>query len=231
VLYDLGCGDGRICIEAAESRGAKACGVEIEENLADKFRRRVAAKGLESKVSVVHGDLRDLDLSDATVLVMYLLPEAMGDIAQSHLLPFLRRGRRCTPPPPVTTRLAGDEETPHHCDSSSSAVLSERGVKEGGRCTPPRGTTPLAGDEETPHQCDSSSAVLPEGGVDEGEGGSVGGRRGRSGSARGAKPFPRIVCNTWGIPGATAVREAGVGMYGGVKLRLFTHESLPVDAA
>ena len=62
--------------------------------------------------------------------------------------------------------------------------------------------------------------------MDEVEEGSVGGR---GGSARCEKPF-RIVCNTWGIPGATAVREAGVGMYGGVKLRLFTHESLPVDA-
>lgn len=142
-----------------------------------------------TQVSVVHGDLRDLDLSDATVLVMYLLPEAMGDIAQSHLLPFLRRGR----------------------------------------CAPPRGeATSLAGDEETSHDCGDSSAVLPEGGVDEGEGESVGGRGRTGSSARCEKPF-RIVCNTWGIPGATAVREAGVGMYGGVKLRLFTHESLPAD--
>eukprot|EP00752_Nemacystus_decipiens_P003534 g3260.t1 len=96
VLYDLGCGDGRICIEAAESRGARACGVEIEEDLADKFRRRVSARGLESKVTVVHGDLRDVDLSDATVVVMYLLPEAVAGLAQSHLLPLLRRGRVCS---------------------------------------------------------------------------------------------------------------------------------------
>lgn len=44
------------------------------------------------QVSIVHGDLRDVDLSDATVVVTYLLPQAMEDIAQSHLLPLLRRG-------------------------------------------------------------------------------------------------------------------------------------------
>ncbi|CAM9126172.1 unnamed protein product [Choristocarpus tenellus] len=93
VLYDLGCGDGRICIEAAESCGATACGVEIEEDLANKFRKRVACKGLSSKVTVVQGDLRDQDLSDATVIVTYLLPAAMEELAGTVLIPLLRKGK------------------------------------------------------------------------------------------------------------------------------------------
>ncbi|CAM9299775.1 unnamed protein product [Ectocarpus sp. 4 AP-2014] len=202
VLYDLGCGDGRICIEAAESRGAKACGVEIEEDLAEKFRRRVAAKGLDSKVSVVHGDLRDVDLSDATVVVMYLLPDAMADIAQSHLLPLLRRGHGT----PATTSktsfpLPGDPETQR---------IEGQTVKSGG--------APRA----------DNQAVSTRGGGGEGSLNSGCGNAG-GGVGGGMKPC-RIVCNTWGVPGATAVREAGVGLHGGVKLRLFTHASLPSAA-
>ncbi|CAM9752931.1 unnamed protein product [Ectocarpus sp. 6 AP-2014] len=205
VLYDLGCGDGRICIEAAESRGAKACGVEIEEDLAEKFRRRVAAKGLDSKVSVVHGDLRDVDLSDATVVVMYLLPDAMADIAQSHLLPLLRRGHGT----PATTTTTTTAPFPLPGDSETQRVERETVESEG---------APGA----------DNQAVSTRGGEEEGrlnggcgnDGGGVGG---------GMKPC-RIVCNTWGVPGATAVREAGVGLHGGVKLRLFTHASLPSAA-
>ena len=196
-------------------------------------------------MTVVHGDLRDVDLSDATVLIMYLLPAAMGDIAQSHLIPFLRRGR-CNAPPRGKTSLAGHEETPHHCgspprettylpgdreiphDCDSSAIISGEGVAQGGEGSAgdkgrPQGNKTLAEDEETLHRCDSSAVTL-KGKMEEGVGrGSAGDLGQPSGEA---KPF-RIVCNTWGIPGATAVREAGVGMYGGVKLRLFTHESLP----
>ncbi|CAM9773050.1 unnamed protein product [Ectocarpus fasciculatus] len=206
VLYDLGCGDGRICIEAAESRGAKACGVEIEEDLADKFRRRVAAKGLESKVSVVHGDLRDVDLSDATVVVMYLLPDAMADIAQSHLLPLLRRGHG-TPATTATSPLPGDSATQRGTAGREEAVVEGRTVdSEGAPGVDNQVVSTERGNEEGRRRGDGGS-----------DGGGVGGSM---------KPC-RIVCNTWGVPGATAVREAGVGLHGGVKLRLFTHASLP----
>ncbi|CAM9285387.1 unnamed protein product, partial [Hapterophycus canaliculatus] len=186
-------------------------GVEIEEDLADKFRRRVAARSLESKVSVVHGDLRNLDLSDATVVVMYLLPEAMADIAQSHLLPLLRRGGpheqqqqrqrpERTPPtdPPPPLSLSGDSGTKNSdtCGSSSRS----RGVQ--------------------------ANLCRARVGAGEGVGVVVG-----EGEREGGELRPcRIVCNTWGIPGATAVREAGVGLHGGVKLRLFTHASLAEGA-
>uniref|UniRef100_M4BRJ3 Methyltransferase domain-containing protein n=1 Tax=Hyaloperonospora arabidopsidis (strain Emoy2) TaxID=559515 RepID=M4BRJ3_HYAAE len=81
VLFDLGCGDGRICIEAAKRFGARARGVEIEEFLIERFRRLVAVKDLQQLVSVSHGDLLEEDLSDATVIVTYLLPEALEQLS------------------------------------------------------------------------------------------------------------------------------------------------------
>ncbi|KAG9402279.1 hypothetical protein AC1031_006907 [Aphanomyces cochlioides] len=77
VVFDLGCGDGRICIAAARQHGASAVGVEIEEPLITKFKERIGRYKLEDKVQVVHGDLMETDLTRATVIVTYLLPEAL----------------------------------------------------------------------------------------------------------------------------------------------------------
>lgn len=81
MLIDLGCGDGRICIEAARQFGARARGVEIEEFLIDRFQQLIDSNQLQDRVSVSHGDLLKEDLSDATVIVTYLLPEAMDELA------------------------------------------------------------------------------------------------------------------------------------------------------
>lgn len=82
VLFDLGCGDGRICIEAAVRYGCNSCGVEIEKRLADKFMEMVRIKDLFEKVTVVNGDLRSVDLRRATVIVIYLLPDAFPQIEE-----------------------------------------------------------------------------------------------------------------------------------------------------
>ena len=91
VIYDLGCGDGRICIEATERYGCISYGVEIEENLILRFRESISLKNLCDKVHVVHGDLRDIDITHATVIFLYLLPEAIQMI-ESKLINALRRG-------------------------------------------------------------------------------------------------------------------------------------------
>lgn len=85
-LFDLGCGDGRICIEAARLYGCAAVGCEIEEDLVAKFRRNVLARGLEGRVRVLSADLRDVDVSGASIVVLYLLPEAVAE-----LTPMLQR--------------------------------------------------------------------------------------------------------------------------------------------
>lgn len=90
-FYDLGCGDGRICIAATTRFSCFSVGVEIEEYLIEKFNISVSSLGLESKVKVVHGDLQLIDLEDASVISIYLLPEAI-ELIREKLLHALTRG-------------------------------------------------------------------------------------------------------------------------------------------
>ena len=91
VLFDLGCGDGRICLEASKSFQCRSVGCEIEEKLITAFQKSVADAHLEDKVTIVHGDLLELDLSQATVIVLYLLPEAV-ELIKPKLIDCLLRG-------------------------------------------------------------------------------------------------------------------------------------------
>ena len=75
-LVDLGSGDGRIVIAAAE-RGALAHGVEIDPALVLRAGARARAAGVADRTAFVEGDLFEADLSGATVLTLYLFPEAM----------------------------------------------------------------------------------------------------------------------------------------------------------
>lgn len=74
VVYDLGCGDGRIVITAAKQFGAKGTGVDINpERIKDANENAKKAK-VTDKVKFVEGDLFEQDFSDATVVTLYLLP-------------------------------------------------------------------------------------------------------------------------------------------------------------
>lgn len=72
-VYDLGSGDGRILIAAAEQFGAKAVGIEINPTLVAETRRRVEELGLSALVTVQQAHLLEADLSPATVVTVYLL--------------------------------------------------------------------------------------------------------------------------------------------------------------
>jgi len=93
LLYDLGCGDGRICLAAAKKFGCRAKGVEIEEKLIRRFDEGIQKAGLGELVTAMHCDLRTVDISDATVVVLYLLPESI-EIIKEKLIECLSRG--CT---------------------------------------------------------------------------------------------------------------------------------------
>jgi mannose-6-phosphate isomerase-like protein (cupin superfamily) len=80
-LFDLGCGDGRIPLRAASRFGCRGTGVECEAKEAAQFREYIARSGLGAQVQCVQGDLREVDLSAASIIVTYLLPDAMMDIA------------------------------------------------------------------------------------------------------------------------------------------------------
>ena len=93
VLFDLGCGDGRICILASKLFGCKSVGCEIEDVLVEKFRANVARTATEELVTIVHDDLRSLDLSTATIIIIYLLPESISELEPA-LVEAINRG--CT---------------------------------------------------------------------------------------------------------------------------------------
>jgi SAM-dependent methyltransferase len=73
-VIDLGSGDGRIVIAAAK-RGAQALGIDIDPSLVEKARNNAAAAGVADRAKFAAQDLFDTDLSRATVVTMYLLPE------------------------------------------------------------------------------------------------------------------------------------------------------------
>ena len=75
LVYDLGAGDGRIPIVAAKQFGARAVGIEYNPEMAELARRNVNRAGVESRASIITGDIFVEDFSKATVVTMYLLPE------------------------------------------------------------------------------------------------------------------------------------------------------------
>jgi ribosomal protein L11 methylase PrmA len=76
LLYDLGSGDGRIVIAAAKRYGAKAVGFEIDPALVTLSRRNIREAGVEHLAEIRQEDVRNVDLSPASVVTMYLYPSA-----------------------------------------------------------------------------------------------------------------------------------------------------------
>jgi SAM-dependent methyltransferase len=76
VLYDLGCGDGRIVITAAKKYGARGVGVDIDPERIRESLRGAKEAGVEELVEFRLEDATKTDLSEATVLALYLLPES-----------------------------------------------------------------------------------------------------------------------------------------------------------
>jgi predicted RNA methylase len=71
VVYDLGSGDGRVVITAAQKFGALAVGVELLPDLCRKTEARIKALGLEDRVRMVEGSALHVDLSPANVVTMF----------------------------------------------------------------------------------------------------------------------------------------------------------------
>ena len=74
-LIDLGSGDGRIVIRAAQKYGARGTGIEIDPSLIARSLANAQAAGVAGRVNFLAQDLFDADLSGASVITMYLLPE------------------------------------------------------------------------------------------------------------------------------------------------------------
>jgi cyclopropane fatty-acyl-phospholipid synthase-like methyltransferase len=72
VVYDLGSGDGRIVITAAKKYGARGVGIDIDSDRIDESRRNAKEAGVAALVEFRRGDILQADVSNATVVTMYL---------------------------------------------------------------------------------------------------------------------------------------------------------------
>ncbi len=93
VVYDLGCGDGRIVIAAAREFGARAVGVEIDPAPLRMAVYQARRAGVESRVRFVRGDLFDTDISEASVVTLFLF-ESLNRRLLPKLLKELKPGTR-----------------------------------------------------------------------------------------------------------------------------------------
>ena len=74
VLYDLGCGDGRIVVTAAKQRGARGTGIDIDPTRIAEAKENAKKAGVSDRAQFRVGDLFKTDFSTATVVTLYLLP-------------------------------------------------------------------------------------------------------------------------------------------------------------
>lgn len=93
VFFDLGAGDGRTVIMAAKDFGARAVGVELREDLAKRALSTVYEEGLQDRVTIVNGDMFNVDLTSADVVFLYLTTSANEKI-KPKLEVELRTGAR-----------------------------------------------------------------------------------------------------------------------------------------
>jgi SAM-dependent methyltransferase len=122
VLYDLGCGDGRIVVTAAKRYGIKATGFDIDPERIQESRDNVRKSGVEDRVTITQGDLFEADLNPASVVTLYLLPTL--NVRLMPKLRSLKPGTRIVshdfdmkgakPTKVVTVRTDDDDENGEH---------------------------------------------------------------------------------------------------------------------
>jgi SAM-dependent methyltransferase len=113
-VYDLGCGDGRIVITAAQKYNARAVGIDIDPKRIAEATANAKAAGVTKTVSFIEGDLFDADIAPATVVSLYLLTR-LNEKLKPKLLAELKPGTRVVShafdmgdwKPEKTTRVSG----------------------------------------------------------------------------------------------------------------------------
>jgi len=95
VVYDLGCGDGKIVIAAAKRFGARGVGVDIDPVRVREAKAAAIAAGVEDKVTILQGNIFDpaIAIGDATVVMLYLL-ESLNEKLRPRLQAELKPGTR-----------------------------------------------------------------------------------------------------------------------------------------
>lgn len=120
VVYDLGSGDGRIVVMAAQEFGAQAVGVELDPKLFEESSARIRKLGLQNKAHIIYGDMFEVNVHPATVVTLYLLP-SVNDQIEPMLEKELRPGTRVVSHDfsmngwnPAKTESVTDENGGHH---------------------------------------------------------------------------------------------------------------------
>ncbi len=93
VVYDLGCGDGRIVIAAARDFGARGIGIDIDPQRIKEARTNAEQAGVSDRVKFLQQDLFESDFHEATVVTLYLLP-SLNRKLQPKLMKELKPGTR-----------------------------------------------------------------------------------------------------------------------------------------
>jgi protein-L-isoaspartate O-methyltransferase len=93
IIFDLGCGDGRVLITAAQRYKAKGVGVELSANLVRMTNDQLRRLNLENTVTIRQGSLLDMDLQPADIVILYLDTGA-NDMLRPKLEKQLKAGSR-----------------------------------------------------------------------------------------------------------------------------------------
>jgi len=93
ILYDLGCGDGTLLLTASSSKGTTGVGIEIDPSRVFIARVRILLDGLGDKITIKRKNLFDEDISRATVVSVYLIPQTLRKL-ESKFIRELRPGTR-----------------------------------------------------------------------------------------------------------------------------------------
>ena len=116
IVYDLGCGDGRIPIAAAQKYGARGVGIDIDPDRIQEANENARAAQVTDRVQFKIQDLFEADIREATVVTLYLLPEVNRRL-KPKLKKELKPGTRVVShdfgmgddwPPERTVKLGGD---------------------------------------------------------------------------------------------------------------------------
>ncbi|MGD2142572.1 MAG: methyltransferase domain-containing protein [Candidatus Bathyarchaeota archaeon] len=124
VVFDLGCGDGRILFAAVEEFGAsKAVGYDINASLCESLRTKVEVKGLEDRIEVLHKNFFKMNISEATVVTVYLTTSGNSKL-RPKLEEELRIGARVVSHDfPFNDWVTDKPSGPHHYTLGSHKIF------------------------------------------------------------------------------------------------------------
>ncbi|HEX5109987.1 MAG TPA: class I SAM-dependent methyltransferase [Vicinamibacterales bacterium] len=145
-VIDLGSGDGRNVIAAAK-RGARALGVEYNQDMVDLSKRRATEAGVTEKAQFVQGDMYEADISKASVMALFLLPQNLNKLRPKFLA--LKPGSRIVSNTfTIENWEPVESETVPNCTSWCTVLLYIVPANVAGAWQMPQGTLTLQQDAQ-----------------------------------------------------------------------------------